>query len=43
MSCINITWHCRDQFLVIYDTQIGITIGDALSFQNFILCIGSEL
>jgi hypothetical protein len=31
MSCIIITWHCRDHFLVMYDTQSGITIGDALS------------
>jgi hypothetical protein len=31
MSCINTIWHCRDHFLVMYDTQSGITIEDALN------------
>jgi hypothetical protein len=31
MSCINTIWHCRDHFLVMYDIESGITIGDALS------------
>jgi hypothetical protein len=34
MSCINITWCYRDYFLVIYDTQSGITIEDALMIHN---------
>jgi hypothetical protein len=34
MSYINITWHYRDNFLVIYDSQSGITIGDALNEED---------
>jgi hypothetical protein len=34
MSCINTIWHCMDHFLVMYDTQSGITIGDALSHHT---------
>jgi hypothetical protein len=30
MSCINIKWHYRDDFLMMYDTQSGITVEDAL-------------
>jgi hypothetical protein len=31
MCCISITWHYIEHLLVIYDTQYGITIEDALS------------
>jgi hypothetical protein len=27
--CIIITWHYKDHFLVMYDTQSDITIGDS--------------
>jgi hypothetical protein len=36
MSCIIITWYCRDHILVMYDIKSGITIGDALSLQLII-------
>jgi hypothetical protein len=38
MSCIIITWHCRDNFLVMCDTKNGITIADALRYlRSFVI------